>query len=40
MPKDSNVFLIDHAWTFRLSDAYKQVLSTKVLYFYCILLVK
>jgi hypothetical protein len=40
MPKDSNVFLIDHAWTFRLSDAYKQVLSTKFLYFYCILLVK
>lgn len=25
MPKDSDVFLIDHAWTFRLSDAYKQV---------------
>jgi hypothetical protein len=40
MPKDSNVFLIDHAWTFRLSDAYKQVLTTKFLYFYCIVLVK
>lgn len=26
MPKSSHVFLIDHAWTFRLSDAYKQVL--------------
>jgi tubulin--tyrosine ligase-like protein 12 len=26
MPKHSHVFLIDHAWTFRLSDAYKQVL--------------
>ncbi|KAF2565329.1 hypothetical protein F2Q68_00026760 [Brassica cretica] len=25
MPKDSDVFLIDHAWTFRLPDAYKQV---------------
>ena len=25
MAKDSNVFLVDHAWTFRLSDAYKQV---------------
>ncbi|KDP33915.1 hypothetical protein JCGZ_07486 [Jatropha curcas] len=25
MPKDSNVFLVDHAWTFRLSDAYKQL---------------
>lgn len=23
--KDSDVFLVDHAWTFRLSDAYKQV---------------
>lgn len=26
MPEHSDVFLIDHAWTFRLSDAYKQVL--------------
>jgi hypothetical protein len=26
IPKHSHVFLIDHAWTFRLSDAYKQVL--------------
>lgn len=25
MGKESNVFLVDHAWTFRLSDAYKQV---------------
>ncbi|KAL5098334.1 hypothetical protein RYX36_002661 [Vicia faba] len=25
MAKDSNVFLIDHAWTFRLPDAYKQL---------------
>lgn len=25
MPKDSDVFLVDHAWTFRLPDAYKQV---------------
>ncbi|XP_031267892.1 tubulin--tyrosine ligase-like protein 12 [Pistacia vera] len=25
MPKQSNVFLVDHAWTFRLSDAYKQL---------------
>lgn len=25
MPKDSDVFLVDHAWTFRLSDAYNQV---------------
>ncbi|EPS70692.1 hypothetical protein M569_04068, partial [Genlisea aurea] len=23
--KDSDVFLVDHAWTFRLSDAYKQL---------------
>lgn len=26
MEADSEVFLVDHAWTFRLSDAYKQVL--------------
>ncbi|XP_021276458.1 LOW QUALITY PROTEIN: tubulin--tyrosine ligase-like protein 12 [Herrania umbratica] len=25
MPKDSNAFLIDHAWTFRLPDACKQL---------------
>ncbi|CAN8323629.1 unnamed protein product [Cochlearia groenlandica] len=25
MPTDSDVFLVDHAWTFRLSDAYKQL---------------
>jgi tubulin--tyrosine ligase-like protein 12 len=25
MPKHSNVFLVDHAWTFRLPDAPKQV---------------
>ncbi|ESQ33251.1 hypothetical protein EUTSA_v10003638mg [Eutrema salsugineum] len=25
MPKDSEVFLVDHAWTFRLPDAYKQL---------------
>lgn len=25
MPEVSSVFLVDHAWTFRLSDAYKQV---------------
>uniref|UniRef100_A0A803MG33 Tubulin--tyrosine ligase-like protein 12 SET-like domain-containing protein n=1 Tax=Chenopodium quinoa TaxID=63459 RepID=A0A803MG33_CHEQI len=25
MPKNSNVFLVDHAWTFRLSDAPKQL---------------
>ncbi|KAJ1439927.1 Tubulin-tyrosine ligase/Tubulin polyglutamylase [Sesbania bispinosa] len=25
MAKNSDVFLIDHAWTFRLSDAYKQL---------------
>ncbi|KAL4613775.1 hypothetical protein ACB092_07G004600 [Castanea dentata] len=25
MAKESHVFLIDHAWTFRLSDAYKQL---------------
>lgn len=25
MAKESNLFLVDHAWTFRLSDAYKQV---------------
>ncbi|XP_059283863.1 uncharacterized protein LOC132037376 isoform X1 [Lycium ferocissimum] len=25
MPKESNLFLVDHAWTFRLSDAYKQL---------------
>lgn len=25
MHKESNIFLVDHAWTFRFSDAYKQV---------------
>ncbi|OIV97356.1 hypothetical protein TanjilG_07108 [Lupinus angustifolius] len=25
MAKESNVFLVDHAWTFRLTDAYKQL---------------
>ncbi|CAH2079500.1 unnamed protein product [Thlaspi arvense] len=25
LPKDSDVFIIDHAWTFRLPDAYKQL---------------
>lgn len=25
MEKNSDVFLVDHAWTFRLSDAFKQV---------------
>ncbi|KAH1209508.1 Tubulin--tyrosine ligase-like protein 12 [Glycine max] len=25
MPRDSDVFLVDHAWTFRLSDAYTQL---------------
>lgn len=25
MAKESHVFLVDHAWTFRLSDAYNQV---------------
>lgn len=25
MPAHSHVFLVDHAWTFRLSDAYRQV---------------
>nr|GLL20714.1 tubulin--tyrosine ligase-like protein 12 [Ipomoea trifida] len=25
MAKESNLFLVDHAWTFRLSDAYKQL---------------
>lgn len=25
VPKESEVFLVDHAWTFRLPDAYKQV---------------
>lgn len=28
MPKHSNLFLVDHAWTFRLPDAYKQVFKT------------
>ena len=26
--KESNLFVVDHAWTFRLSDAYKQVWSS------------
>lgn len=33
MAKDSNVFLIDHAWTFRLPDAYKQVLTFFTFFF-------
>lgn len=32
MPKHSNVFLVDHAWTFRLSDAYKQVTCANLLW--------
>lgn len=31
MPKDSDVFLVDHAWTFRLPDAYKQVTKLSLL---------
>ncbi|KAL9314621.1 hypothetical protein ACSQ67_020073 [Phaseolus vulgaris] len=31
METDSDVFLVDHAWTFRLSDAYKQVLLLHLL---------
>ncbi|KGN66300.1 tubulin--tyrosine ligase-like protein 12 [Cucumis sativus] len=27
MAKESHVFVVDHAWTFRLSDAYKQLLE-------------
>ncbi|KAM2218820.1 hypothetical protein TB2_017699 [Malus domestica] len=27
MPAHSDVFLVDHAWTFRLSDAYKQLME-------------
>ncbi|KAK6941297.1 Tubulin-tyrosine ligase/Tubulin polyglutamylase [Dillenia turbinata] len=27
LEKESNLFLVDHAWTFRLSDAYKQLLE-------------
>ncbi|PQQ09085.1 tubulin--tyrosine ligase-like protein 12 [Prunus yedoensis var. nudiflora] len=27
MPEHSDVFLIDHSWTFRLSDAYKQLME-------------
>ncbi|KAJ4824823.1 hypothetical protein Tsubulata_048434 [Turnera subulata] len=27
LPQCSDVFLVDHAWTFRLSDAYKQLLE-------------
>ena len=26
MAKESHLFLVDHAWTFRLSDAYNQVI--------------
>ena len=28
--RNSDVFLIDHAWTFRLSDAYKQVHANSI----------
>lgn len=28
--QNSDVFLIDHAWTFRLSDAYKQVYANSI----------
>ena len=32
MAKESHLFLVDHAWTFRLSDAYNQVIF---LYWIC-----
>lgn len=32
MPKNSNLFLVDHAWTFRLPDAPKQVLVFSLLF--------
>lgn len=31
MPENSDVFLIDHAWTFRLSEASKQVLQLSLI---------
>jgi len=34
METDSDVFLVDHAWTFRLSDAYKQVLFFFFFFFF------
>lgn len=36
MDKESQVFLVDHAWTFRLSDALKQVRSSPTLVSFCL----